>query len=105
VTSIQPLQLFVAVAEVEHIARAGDRVGYNTHAAATMALRRLEEEVGARLVERGPGRGPAALTEAGEAFLPYARKAINSYHNGLLRLWQYTQEGKFTEEVPSDDLS
>lgn len=49
--------------------------------ALTQAMQRLEEQVGARLMERG--RKGVTLTPAGEAFLGRARASVAAYDDGV----------------------
>jgi DNA-binding transcriptional LysR family regulator len=93
---LQRLALLCAVAERGSISAAGEAMSY-TPSAASQQLRRLEDGLGVRLVERGP-RG-ASLTAAGEALLPHARAilgrasaaenemhALAAAHGGHLRM-------------------
>lgn len=63
------LRAFVTVAETGAVSAAAVRLA-RTQAAVSMQLRRLEDEVGQRLLDRSP-RG-VRLTEAGHLLLPYA---------------------------------
>ncbi len=67
------LRQFVAVAEELHFNRAARRLAMS-QPPLTAAIRRLETEVGARLVERG--NRTVALTAAGEALLTEARALL-----------------------------
>jgi DNA-binding transcriptional LysR family regulator len=70
---LQQLVYFVAVAETRHFTRAAER----THVAQpslSQQIRALERELGARLFSRA--RGNIALTDAGEALLPLARRIL-----------------------------
>lgn len=66
------LAAFQAVARTGSVARAADRLGY-TQPAVSHQLATLERLVGARLVDRGSGRGRAALTPAGELFATHVQ--------------------------------
>jgi len=68
------LRTFVTVVETASVSDAAV-VLHRTQAAVSMALRRLEGEVGQRLLERSP-RG-VKLTAAGDVLLPYAYKLLN----------------------------
>src|SRR5258708_28140004 len=63
------LRAFVTVAETGAVGVAAARLA-RTQAAVSMQLRRLEEELGQRLLDRSP-RG-VQLTEAGQLLLPFA---------------------------------
>ncbi|TCC28127.1 LysR family transcriptional regulator [Kribbella speibonae] len=69
------LQIFIALAEEQHFGDAARAVGI-TQPPLSQGLRRLEALVGAKLFERGAGG--VALTPAGVALLPYARRALTS---------------------------
>jgi DNA-binding transcriptional LysR family regulator len=68
------LRYFVAVADVRHFTRAAEFVGV-TQPTLTRQLKALERELGATLVDRGARDGPA-LTAAGAALLPLARRML-----------------------------
>jgi DNA-binding transcriptional LysR family regulator len=69
------LRAFVTVAETGAVSAAATRLA-RTQAAVSMQLRRLEEEVGQRLLDRSP-RG-VRLTEAGHRLLPYAHTILGA---------------------------
>jgi len=71
--TVQQLQCFVAVAEEGQFTRAADRL-HVAQPSVSFQIRRMEAVVGARLFHRG--RGPAALTDAGVALLPLARRVL-----------------------------
>jgi DNA-binding transcriptional LysR family regulator len=68
------LSAFIAVAELGHFVRAADRLAI-AQSVVSKRLKRLEDQLGARLIERGK-RNRVALTRAGELFLPEARTAL-----------------------------
>lgn len=69
----QQLVYFVAVAETRHFTRAAERV-HVAQPSLSQQIRALEKELGAELFSRA--RGNIALTEAGEALLPLARRIL-----------------------------
>jgi DNA-binding transcriptional LysR family regulator len=69
------LESFVAVAGHRHFGRAADAL-HTTQPSLTRQIRRLERQVGVRLIDRTP-RG-SRLTEAGQAFLPQAQALLRS---------------------------
>ncbi|GLF92798.1 LysR family transcriptional regulator [Streptomyces yaizuensis] len=69
----QQLVYFVAVAETLHFTRAAERV-HVAQPSLSQQIRALEKELGAELFSRA--RGNIALTEAGEALLPLARRIL-----------------------------
>ena len=64
---------FVAIAEVRSFTRAGERLG-RSQSAISLQIRRLEDQVGCRLLSRDPRH--VVLTAEGEAFLPQARRLL-----------------------------
>ncbi|MCX4151204.1 LysR substrate-binding domain-containing protein [Paraburkholderia madseniana] len=69
------LRAFVTVAETGAVGVAAARLA-RTQAAVSMQLRRLEEELGQRLLDRSP-RG-VQLTEAGHLLLPFAHAILGA---------------------------
>jgi DNA-binding transcriptional LysR family regulator len=70
---LRRLQTFVAVAEMRHFARAADRCSLS-QPAVSHQIRLLEEELGAKLLNRG-GRH-VSLTVVGDFFLEDARRIL-----------------------------
>ena len=64
---------FVAIAEVKSFTRAGERLG-RSQSAISLQIRRLEDQIGCRLLSRDPRH--VVLTLEGEAFLPQARRLL-----------------------------
>jgi DNA-binding transcriptional LysR family regulator len=69
------LEMFVATAESRGVQRAAERV-YRTQPAVSMAIRKLESEVGAPLFDRA-NRGAYTLTAAGELLYAHAKKLLS----------------------------
>jgi DNA-binding transcriptional LysR family regulator len=69
------LRAFVTVAETGAVSAAATRLS-RTQAAVSMQLRRLEDDIGQRLLDRSP-RG-VRLTEAGQRLLPYAHAMLGA---------------------------
>ncbi|MGP3923164.1 LysR family transcriptional regulator [Streptomyces sp. 8N616] len=69
----QQLLYFVTVAETRHFTRAAERV-HVAQPSLSQQIRALERELGAELFSRA--RGNIALTDAGEALLPLARRIL-----------------------------
>jgi DNA-binding transcriptional LysR family regulator len=76
---IAGLQGFVEVARTRNVSQAA-RALFITQPALTARLQRLEQDLGAQLFVRTP-RG-MRLTEAGEAFLPHAHRALDALADG-----------------------
>ncbi|WP_095448688.1 LysR family transcriptional regulator [Ochrobactrum quorumnocens] len=94
---LRKMEQFVAVAEEGHFHRAAHRLGMS-QPPLTVAIKRLEEDLGVVLIQRG-GNRTMGLTPAGYAFLREARETLRQAHysiciaqetaagfNGLLRL-------------------
>ncbi|MBM7440155.1 LysR family transcriptional regulator [Streptomyces sp. HB132] len=69
----QQLAYFVAVAEARHFTRAAELV-HVSQPSLSQQIKALENELGAELFSRA--RGNIALTDAGEALLPLARRIL-----------------------------
>lgn len=78
--NLQDLELFVLTAELGSLSRAARQLDI-TPAVASAGLKRLEGELGAVLLLRSTRS--LRLTPDGERFLPAARMAINSLHDGV----------------------
>ncbi|MDB4934836.1 MAG: Transcriptional regulator, LysR family [Labilithrix sp.] len=76
---LEPLRYFTLIAQHGTFTAAA-RHAHVTQPALTASIKRLEAQMGARLVDRGPGG--ATLTAAGEALLPRARAALAAVEEG-----------------------
>lgn len=76
---VNGISAFLAVAETGGVGRAANRLR-RSQPAISRRIKLLEDELGAPLFERT--RGGAALTEAGEAFLPFAEAALAAMRDG-----------------------
>ncbi|MBI4911393.1 MAG: LysR family transcriptional regulator [Acidobacteria bacterium] len=68
------LETFLAIAREKSFSRAAERL-YRTQPAISLALKRLEEELGESLVDRTTKGG--TLTDAGETLLPLAQRMLD----------------------------
>jgi DNA-binding transcriptional LysR family regulator len=68
------LEMFVAVVQERTLRQASFRV-FRTQPAVSMAIRKLEDEVGVRLFVSARG-SPRVLTDAGQTLYDYARKIL-----------------------------
>jgi DNA-binding transcriptional LysR family regulator len=75
------LEMLVAAVEEGSLHKAAERV-FRTQPAVTMALRKLEDELGAPLFDR-TNRGEPALTETGKVFYEYAKRLLNLRNEAL----------------------
>ncbi len=73
---IAAVKAFVLAADLRSFTRAGDALGI-TQSAVSLKLRRLEEQLGRRLLERTPRQ--VRLSVEGEAFLGAARELISAH--------------------------
>ncbi len=93
------LRSFVAVADSGGVTRAAGCLEL-TQSAVSMQIRRLEQALGIRLLERrGRGVVPSA---AGEQLLGYARRMLALNDEALGRLTDRAFEGEITLGVPHD---
>ena len=75
------LEMFVATAEVRGVQRAAERV-FRTQPAVSMALRKLEAEIGAPLFDRS-NRGAYVLTATGELLFASAKRLLGLRDDAL----------------------
>ena len=73
---IEAVRAFVLVAELQSFTRAADVLG-TTQSAVSLRLRRLEEQLGRRLLERTPRH--VRLSAEGSAFLGMARELVATH--------------------------
>ncbi len=85
------LRCFVAVAESGGFTAAGARIGL-TQSGISVRIRKLEERLGRRLLERHTRQ--VALTEGGELFLGYARRMVDLNDEAVGRLRDGLAEGR-----------
>ncbi|WP_328967299.1 LysR family transcriptional regulator [Streptomyces sp. NBC_00239] len=84
----QQLVYFVAVAETRHFTRAAERV-HVAQPSLSQQIKALERELGAALFSRA--RGNIALTDAGEALLPLARRILADADTARLEVQELAQ--------------
>lgn len=84
----QQLLYFVAVAETRHFTRAAEQV-HVSQPSLSQQIRALEKELGAELFSRA--RGNIALTDAGEALLPLARRILADADTARIEVQELAQ--------------
>ncbi|MEU1329336.1 LysR substrate-binding domain-containing protein [Streptomyces sp. NPDC005865] len=84
----QQLHYFVAVAEARHFTRAAEQV-HVSQPSLSQQIRALEKELGAELFSRA--RGNIALTDAGEALLPLARRILADADTARIEVQELAQ--------------
>ena len=77
------LETFLEVARLSSFSRAAEK-RFRTQPAISAQIRALEEEVGARLLDRSGGK--VSITAAGKAFQRYAEEALQAKRNVLTLL-------------------
>jgi DNA-binding transcriptional LysR family regulator len=87
------VRCFTVVAEHRHFGRAATAL-HVTQSSLSRQIRRLEADVGARLLDRTP-RG-TALTEAGEVFLPLATAVLRSSEQAAARARAAAEPSRIT---------
>lgn len=93
------LRSFVTIVEVKSFTRAADRM-LRTQSAISLQVKRLEEQLGCRLFERG-GRG-VEPTEAGVLLLGYARRILAANDELVGRMAEPQIEGVVRIGAPDD---
>ena len=79
---LDAVQAFVLVADLNSFTRAAEAIG-STQSAISLKLKRLEDRLGHRLLERTPRR--VRLLSEGEAFLSAARELLDAHERALHR--------------------
>lgn len=93
------LRAFLLLAETRSFTRTAERLG-RTQPAVTLQLRRLEEALGRRLLQRDRRR--VALTREGEALLPVAREMLALLDDAAARLSGTEAAGEVHFGSPED---
>jgi DNA-binding transcriptional LysR family regulator len=101
--SIPLLRSFVTVVERGSFTVAGQQLG-RCQSAVSCQIRRLEAELGHRLLDRSPKH--VTLTPLGQSFLPHARRMIAVHDDtvGLLRNWPLAGRGLPVPPLPAPPL-
>ncbi len=89
------VRYFTVVAEHRHFGRAAAALHLAQPSLSLGEIRRLEQQLGARLLDRTP-QGSQASTEAGEVFLPLARALLRSAAQATARTRAAAQLSRIT---------
>ncbi|ACV68561.1 LysR substrate-binding domain-containing protein [Desulfohalobium retbaense] len=95
----QLLRAFVTVAELGSFTRAATKL-YRTQSAVSMQVRRLEQQLGKKLLARSSRQ--VTLTSLGEMVLPYARRILRIQEAMLNEVGQEQISGKVRLGMPDD---
>ncbi|MGM0645836.1 MAG: LysR substrate-binding domain-containing protein [Thermodesulfobacteriota bacterium] len=95
----QLLRAFVTVAELGSFTRAATKL-YRTQSAVSMQVRRLEQQLGKKLLARTSRQ--VTLTSLGEMILPYARRILRIQEAMLTEVGQEQISGKVRLGMPDD---
>lgn len=80
---VDAVKAFVMIADLQSFTRAAEALG-STQGAVSVRLRRLEDRLGKRLIERTPRQ--VRLSAQGEMFLPPAREFLAAHERALAAL-------------------
>jgi DNA-binding transcriptional LysR family regulator len=83
---LMQIEMFVAMVEEGNFRKAAERV-FRTQPALTMAIRKLEQELGAPLFDRS-NRNDYVLTDSGAVLYEHAKRLLNLRDEGLAALEQ-----------------
>lgn len=83
VLEVDAVRAFVMIADLQSFTRAGEALG-STQGAVSVKLKRLEDRLGKRLIERTPRQ--VRLSAQGETFLPSAREFLAAHERALAAL-------------------
>ncbi|GAB82742.1 Morphology and auto-aggregation control protein [Shimwellia blattae] len=98
--TLEQLRAFVFIAEHRSFGSAGEALG-RTQSTLSAGLRRLEEDVGCRLIERKQGH-ILGLTDEGRQLLPAARDILARTSRALGALSKRNMTGQIALGVPDD---
>ncbi|SFG39478.1 LysR family transcriptional regulator [Neptunomonas qingdaonensis] len=96
---LELLRTFVMVVRTGELKKAAEAI-YRSHAAVSMQMKRLEEQLGSRLMERS-NRG-ITLTEAGKTLLSYSEQFLQLNNAALSALAARDLSGQLSFGIPTD---
>ncbi|HXM30523.1 MAG TPA: LysR family transcriptional regulator [Chthoniobacterales bacterium] len=98
--TLEQLRVLVSVIEAGGFQSASRQI-HRTQSAVTQSLKKLEEILGCRLLERRQGH-VLGLTPEGERFLPAAREILARVSDALIAVQRPELKGKIALGVPDD---
>lgn len=98
--TLEQMRTFVFIAEEGGFGKAGELLG-RTQSTLSTSLRRLEDDVGCKLIERRQGH-IVGLTEEGRQLLPAARDILRRTSRAVNSLKQPNLKGRVSLGVPDD---
>ncbi|WP_245929552.1 LysR family transcriptional regulator [Brenneria roseae] len=98
--TLEQLRAFVFVADHGGFGRAGEELG-RTQSTLSISLKRLEADIGCRLINRRQGH-IVGLTDEGQQLLPAARDILTRTTRAIQSVRKFQLRGKITLGVPDD---
>ncbi|OTA15447.1 transcriptional regulator [Xenorhabdus vietnamensis] len=98
--TLEQLRAFVLVATHGGFAKAGEELG-RTQPTLSLSIKRLEEDIGCRLIDRRQG-SIIGLTDEGKQLLPAARDILSRMTQALQSVKKFRLRGKIALGVPDD---
>jgi DNA-binding transcriptional LysR family regulator len=91
--TVKQVRFFLVAVECKNLSRAAQQV-FQAQSAFSRCIQDLEEELGEKVFKRS--HSGVSLTEAGQAFLPYAHKLLAAHSDAVLGLdnWRANRSGK-----------
>jgi len=86
--NLYQIRYFLAIAETQGFTKAAERLGVS-QPSLSAGIKKLEQELGVILFERGGGGRRALLTPAGQLFADKARAIVEQYQSALSELRHY----------------
>ncbi|MDC9582271.1 LysR family transcriptional regulator [Xenorhabdus sp. PR6a] len=98
--TLEQLRAFVFVATHRGFAKAGEELG-RTQPTLSLSIKRLEEDIGCRLIDRRQG-SIIGLPDEGKQLLPAARDILSRMTQALQSVKKFQLRGKIALGVPDD---
>ncbi|MBC8953866.1 LysR family transcriptional regulator [Xenorhabdus sp. PB62.4] len=98
--TLEQLRAFVFVAIHGGFAKAGEELG-RTQSTLSLSIKRLEEDIGCRLIDRRQGY-VIGLTDEGKQLLPAAKDILSRMTQALQSVKKFQLRGKIALGVPDD---